>query len=305
MEILKHKNSFKIKTNKFTISLDSESKDADFSFLSHSHSDHLFRAKKETIMSDETLKLAKFRGYEFNKLNDIPKNIQLLDSGHMIGSKALFMQDSEESTLFTGDFSINNSGFNNPFKPVKCDNLIIESTFGKPEFIFPKAMNEIKRAKDFIEDNKKKDYLTVLMGYPYGKIQEIQKHFCEYSKIMHPDVKKCNNLLNSLGFDFPTIEDSAPDILFSPSINSKNEYFAPFKRKTGIKFAVFSGWNLNPYYKKRFGADEGFTISDHADFKELLSTVKKSKAKNVYVHHGYSKEFKEFLRIEGVNAIDL
>jgi len=305
MNILKSKKSFKIKTSDYTISLDSESKDADFSFLSHSHSDHLFRAKKEAIMSDETLKLANFRGYKFNQLKEIPKNIKLLDSGHMIGSKALFIQDSDESAVFTGDFSVNNAGFCNPFKPIKCDNLIIESTFGKPEYIFPKAKDEIKRAKDFIEENKRKDYLTVLMGYPYGKIQGIQKHFLQYSKIMHPDVKRCNNLLNSLGFDFPTIEDSSPDILFSPSINSKNDYFTPFKKKTGIKFAVFSGWNINPYYKKRFGADEGFIISDHADFKELLSTVKKSKAKNVYVHHGYSKEFSDFLSIEGINAICL
>ena len=223
----------------------------------------------------------------------------------MIGSKSLFINEDDESTLFTGDFSTNSRAFMKGLKVKECDNLIIESTFGKPEFIFPKACEEIKRAKDFIKDNLKKNYLTVLMGYPLGKMQEIMHYFKDNSSILHPEIEKYEKTLNKFGLCNGNNCKLNPDLLFCPSLNSKNEYFNRFKKTRGLKFAVFSGWNLNPYYKRRFGADEGFTLSDHADFKELLSTVKKSKAENVYVHHGYSKEFKKFLRIEGINAIDL
>jgi putative mRNA 3-end processing factor len=300
-----HKKFFKVKTRDYTLSLDCSTPDSDFNFLSHSHSDHLFRTNKDVIASDETIELAKIRGFEYNRLINIPGNISLIDSGHMIGSKSLYLQEKDESLLFTGDFSTTSRAFMKGLKVRECNNLIIESTFGKPEFIFPDASKEVKRAKDFIEDNIKKDYLTVLMGYPLGKMQEIMHYFKDYSGILHPEIEKYEKALNKFGLCSKNNCGLNPDLLFSPSLNSKNEYFSRFKKTRGMKFAVFSGWNLNPYYKRRFGADEGFTLSDHADFKELLDTVKKSGAKNVYVHHGYSKEFGKFLRIEGINAIDL
>jgi len=305
MKIISHKDFFKVKTNDYTFSLDCSTPDADFNFLSHSHSDHLFKTNKQVITSDETFELAKVRGYDYNRLQNLPENISLMDSGHMIGSKSLYLKEGDESLLFTGDFSTNSRAFINGLKIRECSNLIIESTFGKPEFVFPDALKEVKRAKDFIEDNAKKDYLTVLMGYPLGKMQEIMHYFKAYSSILHPEIQKYEKVLNKFGLCQCNYCKNNPDLLFSPSINSKNEYFNSFKKTRGLKFAVFSGWNIKPYYKRRFGADEGFTLSDHADFKELLNTVKKSKAENVYVHHGYSKEFKEFLRIEGINAIDL
>jgi putative mRNA 3-end processing factor len=304
MQVFKHKGFFKIKTKDYTISLDCNSCESDFNFLSHSHMDHLFKTNKKVITSDETFELAKLRGYNYDRLIDIPCNISLLNSGHMIGSKSLFIKE-DESVFFTGDFSTKSRAFMKGLKVKECDNLIIESTFGKPEFIFPDAKIEVKKAKDFIEDNLKKNYLTVLMGYPLGKMQEIMHYFKDYSSILHPEIEKYEKTLNKLGLHNGNNSNVNPDLLFSPSLNSKNEYFNRFKKNRGMKFAVFSGWNLNPFYKRRFGADEGFTLSDHADFKELLSTVKKSKAKNVYVHHGYSKDFKKFLRIEGINAIDL
>jgi putative mRNA 3-end processing factor len=305
MQVIRHRDSFKVKTADYTISLDCSTPDSDFNFLSHSHSDHLFRTSKNVIASDETIELAKIRGFDYNRLINIPKNISLMDSGHMIGSKSLYLQEKDESLLFTGDFSTASRAFIKGLKVKECSNLIIESTFGKPEFIFPDASKEVKRAKDFIEDNIKKNYLTVLMGYPLGKMQEIMHYFKEYFGILHPEIARYKEALDKFGLCQCSNCLNNPDILFSPSLNSKNEYFDKFKKSRGLKFAVFSGWNLNPYYKKRFGADEGFTLSDHADFKELLDTVKKSGAKNVYVHHGYSKEFREFLKIEGINAVDI
>ncbi|MDD5054186.1 MAG: hypothetical protein PHG04_02285 [Candidatus Nanoarchaeia archaeon] len=304
MEIIKHKGFFRVNSDDFSISLDCNDSESNFAFLSHSHSDHLFKTNTPAIMSNETHKLAKLRGYDYSLAKNVPENISLLDSGHMIGSKSLFINDCNDSMLFTGDFSTKSRAFINGLKVKKCKNLIIESTFGKPEFIFPNHLGEVKRAKDFIKENARKDYLTVLMGYPLGKMQEIMHYFRDYSSIVHPEIKKYLPMLNSFGLCECNACEKKPDVLFCPSLNSKNDYFSPFKRMRGLKFGVFSGWNINPFYKKRFGADEGFTLSDHADFKELLLTVKKSGAENVYVHHGYSKEFSNFLRIEGINAIN-
>jgi putative mRNA 3-end processing factor len=54
--------------------------------------------------------------------------------------------------------------------------------------------------------------------------------------------------------------------------------------------------------KRRRGYDRGFVISDHADWPALLQTVAESKAKKVYVTHGYADELARFLQTEGVAA---
>ena len=295
-----------IETNDFKICLDNNDKSCDFSFLSHAHSDHLFKSKKPVISSDATIELAKIRGYNFERLNNVPENISLIDNGHMLGSKALIINEDKESLVFTSDFSTRNRGFINGFKPIKCNKLIIESTFGNPFFLFPDYSSEMKRAKDFVEDNLKKDYLTVFMGYPLGKIQEIQHYFNDSNSSVHEKILPYNNAYENFGINLGTkknIEDA--NILFSPLMRTNNNFFNKIKQVRGVKFGVFSGWNLNPSYKNRFLADEGFTISDHADFKDLLKVVHKSKASEIFVHHGSSKEFVEFLKMEGFNATNL
>lgn len=305
MEIIRHKDSFMAKLRDYSISFDCNAPKSDYNFISHAHMDHLFKTNKQAILSKETKDLAKIRGFEYDELNDLPNNISLLDSGHMIGSKSLYLKEDDDSLLFTGDFSLNSRAFLNGLKVKKCNNLIIESTFGKPQFIFPNAKEEIKKAKDFVDDNYKKNYLTALLGYPLGKMQEIMHYFKDYDSLVHPAIKEYLPLLEPFGICNKESCNKKHQVLFCPPMNANNDYFSEFKKKGAMKFAVFSGWNVMPFYKKRFNADEGFTLSDHADFKGLLSAVNKSCAKNVYVHHGFSKEFRAFLKIEGINAIDL
>ena len=47
--------------------------------------------------------------------------------------------------------------------------------------------------------------------------------------------------------------------------------------------------------RRRRSADRGFILSDHADWEELLSTVKATEAERVYVTHGYCDVFSKYL----------
>ena len=157
-----------------------------------------------------------------------------------------------------------------------------------------------------MEDNLKKNYLTVLMGYSLVKSQELQYYFKDYTKSINEKIKPYNKVYEDFGIDLGrSVNTDKADILFTNPMRSNNNYFNALKRRRGLKFAVFSGWNVLPSYKDRFAADAGFTISDHADFLELINVVKKSEARTVYVNHGSSDSFAEFLRMEGINAINL
>jgi putative mRNA 3-end processing factor len=48
--------------------------------------------------------------------------------------------------------------------------------------------------------------------------------------------------------------------------------------------------------------DRGFVVSDHADWDDLLSTIKATGAESIGVTHGYSGTLVRFLQDSGVNA---
>jgi len=43
-------------------------------------------------------------------------------------------------------------------------------------------------------------------------------------------------------------------------------------------------------------------LSDHADWSGLLVAIKATRAENIYVTHGYTKEFSRYLNESGWNA---
>ncbi len=303
MEIVDTKR-LAIKANNKIFALDSNYKSADLHFLSHGHSDHLIRTDNKVLCTKPTEEISKIRGYVIERREGI-EGVKLLDNGHILGSVALLIE-GKEKILFTGDFSLRDRAFLKGFKPVRSDILIIESTFGSPSYIFPDQKEEEKRARDYVEDNLKKGYATVLMGYPLGKSQEIQYLFNDYNKYIDPKIAPYNEIYKRNGVRLVNeVPLEKSDIIFSPTMKTSNPYFNKLKRQKGVKFAVFSGWNVKPYYKRLFGADEGFTMSDHADFRDLLYVVHKTKAKKIIVHHGLSKEFAEFLKKEGFDAYSL
>ena len=48
--------------------------------------------------------------------------------------------------------------------------------------------------------------------------------------------------------------------------------------------------------RKRSGYEKGFPISDHADWNDILNTIKDSQAKNVFFNHGDSEALNRYLK---------
>jgi putative mRNA 3-end processing factor len=66
-----------------------------------------------------------------------------------------------------------------------------------------------------------------------------------------------------------------------------------------------SGWMLGGKGFRRNGIDKGFAISDHADWDALNLAVKQTGAENIYVTHGFTFNFVNWLRRIGYNAFEL
>ena len=152
----------------------------DFVFISHAHSDHVYRkprnkSKITTITSVETEAIANARGYEITNAIYEGKDLELIDSGHILGSKGLL---AFNETFYTGDISIRKRAFLKlPKKIPQVDTLIIESTFGLQDYIFPNHREIIHQANKIIADAYDKGHPVILMGYPLGKAQLLTNFF--------------------------------------------------------------------------------------------------------------------------------
>ena len=97
-----------------TIYLDpNKQPNSDFIFISHAHTDHLYKSVKENgnkiITSKITHKIATHRGYKYEVCEE--HDFKLLDSGHILGSNGLLIEDE---LYYTGDISIRKRAFMNP-----------------------------------------------------------------------------------------------------------------------------------------------------------------------------------------------
>jgi Cft2 family RNA processing exonuclease len=63
-----------------------------------------------------------------------------------------------------------------------------------------------------------------------------------------------------------------------------------------------SGWALDSRAKYQFRCDAAFSLSDHADYDELLECVERVQPKRVFTVHGFVEEFAADLRRRGVEA---
>ena len=68
---------------------------------------------------------------------------------------------------------------------------------------------------------------------------------------------------------------------------------------------MLTGWALNKSAKYRFGVDEAFPLSDHADYNELLACVAQTNPQLIHTVHGSTTEFARDLRQRGHEAWSL
>ena len=67
------------------------------------------------------------------------------------------------------------------------------------------------------------------------------------------------------------------------------------KRFQPTELAMASGWMQVRGVRRRSTINQGFVVSDHADWDGLVRTVKESGASQVYATHGETRVFTRYL----------
>jgi Cft2 family RNA processing exonuclease len=174
-----------------------------------------------------------------------------------------------------------------PARAVNCDLLIIETTFGAPQFKFPKR-NEV--ALDMIRwavmEAIPAGYIPAFRTDSIGNAQEVISIFNRMTNLPVVTAKsatKVSDVYRQFGHNLDYVDAYTPEgkeLLDS----GRCVVIAPKSAKLGIENldpALASGWAA--IMRNRAKA---FPLSDHADFRELLSFIRRCRPKRVLTFHG-------------------
>lgn len=291
----------------------------DRGFVSHAHADHL-GAHDEVMLTEATALFMRTRlpgrrqehQLEFGARTEFQFgqetfHLTALPAGHILGSAMAFIEWRGETLLYTGDFKLRPSLAAE--KPEACcaDTLIMETTFGLPRYQFPSEetvrADIVKFCREVLADGA----TPVLYGYSLGKSQEILRGLegAGLSVMLQRDVRKMTKLYEKLGINFPAHEAFEPEtargkVIIAPPNSLKTMQ----KVALGpMRSAAITGWAMDSSCRYRSGTDAAFPLSDHADHDGLLELVKRVQPKKVFTVHGFTREFAQTLRAQGVDAI--
>lgn len=288
-----------------------------FAFVSHAHSDHIGK-HRETVVSRGTSRLMRARqgaaGIEhvlgFGETRTLRgMGFTLLPAGHVQGSAQLHLESDDGSLLYTGDFKLRPGLSSERVEWRQADTLIMETTFGKPEFVFPPTEKVLRDVVNFCREALEDGEVPVLLGYSLGKAQEI---LCAVAAaglnpMLHGAVAKLTGIYREFvpGIpDFAEYRSSAVAghvLICPPSVRGSRMIQRIKKRRV----AMLTGWAMTPGAVHRYQVDAAFPLSDHAGYDDLLKYVELVQPRRVLTLHGYASEFARDLRERGVEAWSL
>ena len=306
-----------VQQNDTSIALDpSHPVDCGFTFVSHAHVDHLHRRgrkkiKTQVLASNETVLIAHARGYEIVDAAQEYSGFQLIDAGHILGSRGLLI--GHDDVYYTGDISMRERSFMKGAKVPHAKTLIIESTFGRPEYVFPALSELTHRTNKIISEMYDLGKPVILMGYALGKAQLLTKLFSHWDPIIHDSVAKINSIYSELGVELSDttpsqgerkelFSKSRPWVMVAPMMSDRSAFVKEMKERYDAVTIGFSGWGVGTRYRYMMGLDYVMPLSDHCDYNELVAAVMQCKPEKVYTFHGFAKEFAESLCEMGFNA---
>ena len=288
-----------------------------FAFVSHAHSDHIGK-HRETVLSAGTSRLMRARQgaagvehvLEFGETRKMRgAGFTLLPAGHVHGSAQLYLQNDEGSLLYTGDFKLRAGLSSERIEWRQADTLIMETTFGKPEFVFPPTETVLSDVVKFCREALEDGEVPVLLGYSLGKAQEI---LCAVAAaglkpMLHGAVAKLTRIYRELVPGFPDFaaykaSEVGGHVLIAPPSVKGSRMLSAIKKK---RVAMLSGWAMTPGAVHRYQVDAAFPLSDHAGYDDLLKYVELVQPKRVLTLHGSASEFARDLRERGIEAWSL
>jgi Cft2 family RNA processing exonuclease len=280
-------------------------------FVSHAHGDHIGR-HEEIFATRATAALMRARlgplhvtELEFGEWHELGNGfrLRLHPAGHVLGAAQAEIERDGERLVYTGDFRLEASETCEPAAVVPCDVLVMECTFGRPHYRFPSRREVVPQLAAEIARLLEEGATPILLANALGRAQELMKLLEPYGLplALAPPVHAMVKVYEELGVRFGPYELARPGctdgkVVLVPPHAQRSRLVLAARRPVRIAATGWARDGAPPY-----PADQSFTLSDHADFDELVRYVDGARPREVYTMHGFD-EFREHLRGLGFAA---
>lgn len=286
--------------------------------ITHGHADHARPGMKRYLSTEAAapvirhrlgqIALDTVRYGEARRIGDA--TVSFHPAGHVPGSAQIRVEVAGEVWVASGDYKVVDDGLSEPFEPVPCHAFITECTFGLPVFNWTPEPEVRASLNDWWSANAAAGRPSLIGAYSLGKAQRILAAVDPSIApiLTHGAVENTNVVLRTQGYTLPDTELVTPDtkakdfpgalVVAPPSALGS----AWARRFTGASTAFASGWMALRGVRRRRSADRGFVMSDHADWAGLNTAIAETGAERVFVTHGYTSVFRNWLQSQGFDA---
>ena len=280
----------------------------DTALITHGHADHARAGHRHVIATPETLAIMASRyGDNFAETTTalaygdemVIGNVKLgmAPAGHVLGSAQIILDYNQTRIIAAGDYKRKADPTCTAFEIVPCDIFITEATFGLPVFRHPEPADEIQKllhARSLFPDRS-----IVIGAYALGKAQRViallRQAGWQEPIYLHGAIESLCDLYKNFGVDLGILKSATIGqrgvaqgylkgqfVIAPPSALS-----AKWAQRLPDPMVVFaSGWMQVRQRAKQRGVELPLILSDHADWQDLLRTIKEVSPKLVWVTHG-------------------
>jgi len=272
--------------------------------ITHGHADHARAGHGAVLATPQTLAIMAVRyGADFTPsrqpaaygtattINGV--TVTLVPAGHVLGSAQAVIAYAGTRIVVSGDYKRQRDPTCPPFEPVACDVFVSEATFALPVFRHPPARQEI--AKLLVSLSRSPGRTHLVGAYALGKAQRIIAHLRDQGHdrpiYLHGAMEKLCALYQREGIDLGTLrpvagacaEDLAGAIVIAPPSATRDRWSRRFADPVT---AFASGWMRVRARARQAAVELPLVISDHADWDDLLATIREVAPRELWVTHG-------------------
>ncbi|MDA7426145.1 ligase-associated DNA damage response exonuclease [Thalassococcus lentus] len=290
----------------------------DRALITHGHADHARPGHARYLATSAALPVMKHRlgdirseAVEFGETRQIgDASVSFHPAGHLPGSAQIRVEVGGEVWVASGDYKTEPDGFCEPFEPVPCHAFITECTFGLPVFNWAAQQTVANEINAWWAQNAAGGRASILGAYSLGKAQRLL-HMIDPGIgpiLTHGAVEATNLVLRAQGYNLPetvqvTAELDPKDYPGALIVAPPSALGSKWASRFGPSSSAFaSGWMRLRGVRRRRAMDRGFVVSDHADWRGLLTAIKETGADRIFTTHGYTEIFARYLSEKGYDA---